>query len=205
MNYELAASTLLLATHCAFCGRALRDAPSVERGVGPDCAERHGYGNAEGPAWWPEAQRLAAAAGLADAEVEALGDTDPRHAANVLCHRVALRRKADPHAALSLACAIRALGFTRMGDILIERLAERAAATTIRIETRPTGYRVMAENLGDRFDAFVAATRAVPGRCYDRETKANIIPRASRAALWDALRASVPGAVLVSERGTTVV
>jgi hypothetical protein len=48
-GYEQALSTKLLATHCIFCGRPLRDPQSVQRGYGPDCAEKyaqdftHGY------------------------------------------------------------------------------------------------------------------------------------------------------------------
>lgn len=37
MSYENAPATRMLATHCAFCGRPLVDAQSVETGVGPVC------------------------------------------------------------------------------------------------------------------------------------------------------------------------
>lgn len=43
MTYENLASTKILATNCAVCGRALRDAVSVEMGIGPDCREKYGY------------------------------------------------------------------------------------------------------------------------------------------------------------------
>jgi len=43
MTYENLRSTKLLATHCAVCARPLRDAVSVELGIGPDCREKHGY------------------------------------------------------------------------------------------------------------------------------------------------------------------
>jgi hypothetical protein len=43
MSYENLASTKMLATNCAVCGRPLRDAVSVEMGIGPDCREKHGY------------------------------------------------------------------------------------------------------------------------------------------------------------------
>jgi len=42
MGYENATSTKLLATNCAMCSRPLRDAQSVEAGIGPDCRERYG-------------------------------------------------------------------------------------------------------------------------------------------------------------------
>lgn len=43
MGYEAARSTILLATHCLLCGRPLRDAKSVEIGIGPVCRNKAGY------------------------------------------------------------------------------------------------------------------------------------------------------------------
>lgn len=43
MSYESAPSTQMLATHCCACGRPLRDAQSVEYGIGPICAEKYGF------------------------------------------------------------------------------------------------------------------------------------------------------------------
>jgi len=40
MGYENAASTIALATHCARCGHPLRDAESVEVGMGPTCRKK---------------------------------------------------------------------------------------------------------------------------------------------------------------------
>lgn len=42
MGYEEAPSTKMLFQHCLVCGRPLRDAVSVESGVGPKCRERIG-------------------------------------------------------------------------------------------------------------------------------------------------------------------
>jgi hypothetical protein len=42
MGYEDAPSTRALATHCAMCSRPLRDAASVEAGIGPDCRKKFG-------------------------------------------------------------------------------------------------------------------------------------------------------------------
>lgn len=49
MGYEDAESTKLLATHCAACGRPLRDAESVEVGMGPICRDKLGLGADAGP------------------------------------------------------------------------------------------------------------------------------------------------------------
>jgi hypothetical protein len=42
-GYENAPATHMLATHCILCGRALLDAVSVERGIGPVCRRKTGY------------------------------------------------------------------------------------------------------------------------------------------------------------------
>lgn len=40
-GYEHEAGTIMLAKSCLICGRPLRDPASIERGVGPYCAEKH--------------------------------------------------------------------------------------------------------------------------------------------------------------------
>ncbi len=42
MGYENAPATILLATNCACCGRALVDAVSVETCIGPECRKKFG-------------------------------------------------------------------------------------------------------------------------------------------------------------------
>lgn len=50
MSYENAPATELLASRCCACGRELVDAPSVESGIGPVCAEKYGFPrDGEGP------------------------------------------------------------------------------------------------------------------------------------------------------------
>lgn len=48
-SYESEAGTVLLATNCLICGRPLRDPESLERGVGPYCAKKHGIFTSTGP------------------------------------------------------------------------------------------------------------------------------------------------------------
>lgn len=45
-TYENAPATSLVATHCGICHRPLVDAVSVERGIGPVCAEKYGLDSA---------------------------------------------------------------------------------------------------------------------------------------------------------------
>src|SRR5687767_11998091 len=89
MTYENAPATRLLATRCACCHRALVDAESVERGVGPDCAKRYGYGLAQGPADLTLAAADLAAGGWSNERITALLATPERDMANALVHAVA--------------------------------------------------------------------------------------------------------------------
>lgn len=58
MSYENLKSTKMLASHCAVCARPLRDAKSVELGIGPDCAEKYGYDIEVDPAKRKRANQL---------------------------------------------------------------------------------------------------------------------------------------------------
>lgn len=44
MCYENAIATQLMATHCCFCRKPLRDAESVQRGIGPICKGKYAVG-----------------------------------------------------------------------------------------------------------------------------------------------------------------
>lgn len=57
-GYEDAPSTKMLATNCAFCGKELRDAPSIERGYGPICANKYGMPHGMDPNDRAEANKL---------------------------------------------------------------------------------------------------------------------------------------------------
>jgi uncharacterized Zn finger protein (UPF0148 family) len=57
-GYEEAPATKLLATHCAVCSRPLVDAKSVETGIGPICAAKHGMNQSCDPEARAEANKL---------------------------------------------------------------------------------------------------------------------------------------------------
>lgn len=59
-GWENALSTKLAATRCVFCGRGLRDPESIERGVGPECADKYGWEHGEPPTGYDEKEALAA-------------------------------------------------------------------------------------------------------------------------------------------------
>lgn len=87
-GYEREAGTVMLATSCLFCGRPLRDPESIERGVGPYCAQKHAMLAATAP---PDAEAYAAALATAPAlmreSVEQRGGLgSPRQALSAAIH-----------------------------------------------------------------------------------------------------------------------
>jgi hypothetical protein len=202
-TYENAPSTLLLATVCACCGRPLRDAPSVERGVGPDCAEKYGFNRAEAPAEWARVFALSDGV-VAVAELTAWKG-DARKGANVLTHRIAANPEAAEVPAL-IEC-IGALGYRKLAAKLQERLVKVCGVVTIVERPSPTGGSYLAittESLSDeQFAALLAQLRTLPGRRWDAASKENRVPSTQKRSLWLSLQAAVPGAVLRSEKGET--
>lgn len=94
MSYENAPSTKLLATHCIVCSRPLRDAASVEIGIGPDCREKYGF------------------------DVEVPGRVE----ANRIVHHAAIAAHAgDVKAVLTAADQIEVLGLTLLADTIRRR------------------------------------------------------------------------------------
>ena len=201
MSYELAAAVTLIATRCALCGRALLDALSAERGIGPVCWNRAAGEDAPGPADWTAAAAALALAfpvGVPAAWTEALGAEDARRAVN-LCTRWIAAEPADarvPH----LLAAVSSLGYLRVSSALAEHLVPvvhvAAEGDRLAIALGPT------VRFGDEtFRAFVAAVRAIPGRRWDGERRANTVPVTSRRELWTALRGVLPpGTVVVGAR-----
>jgi hypothetical protein len=198
MTYELAPATLLVASRCYICNRPLRDALSVEAGIGPICREKHGYDAPDVPA------RLIAAGAAITVAVGgplpenlrgALAAGDARKVCNALVHHIA----ALPLAAENkyLMAAISACGYTK----LAARLAERLDETNV--------VRVTVE--GDHFvvespfsEAFNAAIRAIWGSRWDRERKVRTVPLARKAELWTAVQKGFPEGTLVIGAHVTV-
>lgn len=191
MSYENAPSTHMLATRCAVCHRALRDALSVEIGMGPDCRKNHGYDEVE------------------DASDEA------RTAANKLIHQCAVSLRDE--AAVALHCAaLRLMGFRKVADRIEYRGKDAPAGEVVTITEHElpglppkyigrgrwlparsgmAGYLVKAPYK----PAAVAAFRTIPGRRWVAELKATFIPKDGRESLWNLLRDHYAGLTLVSD------
>jgi len=194
-DYTDATATELLATHCCLCGRALLDAASVERGLGPTCAEKAGVGEAAHEADWTRALAVLAAVTIDGASLSSWS-CDARAVCNALVHRVGR----DPLAAEvpAIVEAIEALGYLK----LAATLADRLVPVTVRVEAEGEALVVSADlPRGAVFEAFLAEMRRVPGRRWNSERKVDIIPAKSRKHLFAALLNGLPeGAVIVGTR-----
>ena len=182
-DYTAAPACALLATRCCVCSRPLVDSRSVETGIGPICAEKFGYGG----------------------EGEGLSQ-EARSEANALVYKIAAQQTG-----VSVVVALvrlRELGFSRLAARIWERVA---ALATVVIEEAPLspaarpGALPLLRVSAPYVEAATSDWRAIPGRRFDRETKANLVPSTQRAALWALLRAHYPGAVGVSPRGAFVI
>ncbi len=96
MSYENAPATVLVATNCCVCGRALVDSVSVETGIGPDCRAKYGY-NVE---------------------------SNERETANRLVHEIAASWKsANAKDLVEPLTRLNALGFTKLSAKIAKRIA----------------------------------------------------------------------------------
>lgn len=219
MTYEAAPSTRLLATHCAICNRPLRDAESVERGIGPDCAERYGHGDASGPMNVDAV--VAAAENAGEIALTIVREhTDAHTVANRAVHYVAVLAHDDHEANADCIAAlcdmIAACGYDRLAARLRERVAAvfEARAQAAAEEARRAPTLVIAEangalsvgfrNLSSaQFHAMLATLRGIPSRRYNAANKSNTIAAEHRGLLWNAIRTSevLRGAWIESAKG----
>jgi Family of unknown function (DUF6011) len=165
MSYENLKSTKMLATNCAACGRALRDAVSVELGIGPDCREKYGYN--EGP----EANRLEAN------------------------HLIFLAADAKETIPATEACVkLRELGFAKLAEKILTRFIGIRLVQVANVYMVYTPFTEVAVN----------ALRAIPGRTWNPENKANMVPVHAKNSLWKALKKAFPGQSMLGPDGQVI-
>lgn len=202
MNDNNAPLTLaeFVCTECACCGRELTDAQSAERGIGPDCFGKY-YDKCSGKADFVLSVRLATSAALLDRIAAMLDRQDARAACNVVIRAIAAEWE-GPHN-IDRIELVRALGFVALANRLEERLWGTPGIVTINengavlsITTRAVEYSAL--------QAFVAALRAIPSRRY-LGRGLNTVSVEDKAALWDALRATLPGRKLKTAKGESYI
>jgi len=194
MSYETAPSTILLATHCCACNRPLRDAESVEAGMGPDCREKYGYACAQGTADWSKVS--AAMAGL-NAEAFAAVSAhygDAHKMANVLVHRAACESR---DARIPFVELVAALGFVKLATKLAE-----AAGEVVEITRDGDTFAVFTPYNASFVDDLKSARI---GARWAKERKAWTVPADdhTRAVLWSVVKRHYAGAMLASAKGLT--
>lgn len=201
MSYENAPATLLLATHCACCGRPLVDAASVEAGVGPECRKRHGFADAQLEPDWSAVARetdgLVAVAELFPHGIDAaeatwrLGGLETRRVANLLVNRIAAYQQ-GPHVA-QLTNAVRALGFVKLAARIAHRLA------TVRIDEAGGEYLVRTPYTEEGHYQLKSLPYAA--RRFDRSARGWRVLRHAKRELFGALRRAFPGHIASGPKG----
>jgi len=182
--YENARATKLLATHCLMCNRPLVDATSVETGLGPECRKKHGFLEAQtAPQWELVAQFCPPEYMFREGETA-------REVVNRLVYHAALGMDKDK--LCRVISAIRWLGYTKMADRLMSRLGD------VKVEVVGGTIEVSAPYS----DRFLYETKWM-GRRWDPKRKVTIFPEGVRHRVWEAIRASYAGKMLVSHKGMT--
>lgn len=175
MSYEDAVATKMLASHCVICGRALVDALSVERGVGPECYEH--------------------------LQMDSVSVSDEaRKAANKLVYKAAVvAQNGEISRVLELAGEIRALGMPNLAEKVARRFRNSERYQEIVITPEGDMLRVETPFRRGAKEEFIAAWRSIPGRRF--MDKANYVPVAQKQALFKLLKRFFAGKVAKGPKG----
>lgn len=120
-------------------------------------------------------------------------DESTRVEANALVYAIAIEQNGENVALM--VCTLRGLGC----DVIADRITKRIAADYVA---------VMVDDVDGRFSvrasydvAMTANLGLVRGRRWDKERKFNTFPMASKRAVFEALRAALPGRKCFGPRG----
>lgn len=175
MSYENSPATKMMATHCIICGRALVDAVSVERGVGPECYH-HVQGN----------------------YVEV--DPETHKKANEYVYKASLAcQTGSISKVLEYAELIRGLGMNVLADKVAKRFRNASRNAEIVITVEGNELRVDTPFRRGAKDAFIAAWRAIPGRQF--RNGSNYIPLTQKKALYGLLKDYFGGKFATGPKG----
>ncbi len=187
-------ATAMIAVNCACCSQPLRDAVSVETGMGPVCRAKHGFNKPDS-----DVELVAVAATLAsilspeDYATMVAGVSSAREAANKLVHRIACRGLGVEVATLILALA--ELGFVKLAGIMTKR---SAAITITRTETT-------VEIVAPYSEAFNELVRKIPTRRWvkneGKKGGRNVVSSAQAKAVLAALTKAFPGETVSGPKG----
>lgn len=184
-----------IATTCCVCGIGLKDATSIEFGIGPVCRRKYRYEDAL-PISPETAEQVAQyalhhfPAEFNDKLAPALLRDDSRRAANLLVYFASAEQG---EAAVHSARALRILGYVE----LAERIEKRLVGVHL---TRKDGKIAVASEFSE---LFIAEVKRLGGRWSGKPEKVWLLPETpeTAAALWDALKRAYPGAVAIGPKG----
>jgi hypothetical protein len=212
-----------ICTHCGVCGRALKDALSVEKGIGPDCRAMYGDITTGGTPDWEAVRGMIRRFGGGEFAPDVLASEDARIVASVLLHRFSRRFQT----ARWIPGAVYALGYHKLAERMAKRAKVKLEAGTpepevatapvtpaeIRIETRTDRWefrgreysREVLAVTSPKDEGFIAAMKTLPGHRWDREARVWTVPADQRPALWHAIKGAFAGLPLVSAKGTSTI
>lgn len=187
-----------VATNCCACGRTLKDATSIEFGIGPVCRKKYQYEDA-----YPIAEGVAfqitvflTASAIPTALVAKIGeaclDDNSRRAANLLVHAASTE---GSRVAIDAAAVLQMLGY----DALADRVQRRLAKIHITVEYDRYVVHTPFNPL------FLHAMRGIPHRKWDFTRKVNVIPTQYKVELFNALLLCFNGELGVGPKGPFVV
>lgn len=205
-------------THCACCKKALTDAVSVNRGIGPICSAKYydpppqaaedfaATGRELLASKLPQFKDLGERMSVAGdhfeycqdlaTSLEIVGEFNSRSIANKLVKLIALHR--DEDFTIPLAKALTSLGYKNLSEVICKRIGRRRMRSyeqervvrEVHI-TREFGYLYVYAPFSDAFNAF----RRSIGR-WNGEKRAHVFPLSARVELWGALKEHYNDAVL---------
>jgi hypothetical protein len=195
-------------TGCAHCGMPLRDAVSVQRGIGPICSKRGYLEDPEEPgdpieamyalAKWPHLVNLLVK------ESKGLDKGDVRELLNGLVRICSLNRRTDVHDACT--DAIETLGYTRLASMLRESLC---AAEIRESKDNPSFYVLWIKKSEWTPQWRYDYRNAFPNSQFSRKEKGMLFPKdpVAKRQVWglllkhyEGLCAKVPGGKAVRIR-----
>lgn len=202
MGYEQAPSTKLLAVRCCYCGRPLRDADSVECGMGPVCRSRVGDVPDVEPNWLlaqhyaPGVNQVAGMAVRYETFRNAVSKTDTHAAVNWLIHLASVVfSHGDENCGVKypdVVMAVHHLGYTAVARVLAERCYR------VRLVLTDSDYIVSVP----RNDVFYQQVWNRHVGRWDREQQAYRVPTKNRKVLWALLKQCFAGEIGFGPQGS---
>ncbi|NUQ73773.1 MAG: hypothetical protein HUU21_09475 [Polyangiaceae bacterium] len=188
---ENSAASALLATYCALCGLKLRDARSVECGVGPDCRKAHGYDAPNREPNWDAAEKLLEGVVLCNVALtsEPAWRSDARAFANRVIVLIAIEQTGP--AVIKATNALCVLGFEKVAVRVAGRLAK------IKIELEGEGEQQFYVVRAPYSEGFLRT----PGRKWDGVAKVTRFHKSFKAPLFAALERNYQGHVALGPKG----